>query len=192
MQRVLVIALLAWASFTQAQSLERASPPCDADLQERAIQGVDAGDPKQIYLLARYLSTGKCMPGDGKRAVQLYLQAAKLHYPPAFYNLGIIAAANQDFASADAKFVEGTGLGHRGCELQLGILYSLVPRPVGDDRKAFAWLNLTESRHESASSEAAELLKKVRERLTSQQIAQAEALASKLKVDFGGVPAFVQ
>ncbi|MEZ5615890.1 MAG: hypothetical protein R3E35_11830 [Rhodocyclaceae bacterium] len=174
------------------QELERASPQCDADLQEQARQGADRGDPRQIYLMARYLSTGKCMPGDGKQAVHLYLKAASLGYAPARYNLGIVAAGNQDFTSAEGHFFEGARLGHRGCELQLGILYSLVPPPVGDDRKAYAWLLLTASRHEPISREASELLAKVRARISDQARVQAETLSAKLSADFGKITPFAQ
>ena len=123
--------------------------------------------------------------------MQLYREAAKLQYPPAFYNLGMIAASNQDFASAEGFFVNGTSLGHRGAELQLGIFYSLMPPPVGDDRKAYAWLSLTESRNEDISHEASDLLQKVRQRMTMQQQSQAEALSNKLKTDFGTIQSFV-
>ena len=184
-------ALLLHLGVVQAQALERASPLCDPELQEQARQGAERGDAKQTYLLARYLSTGKCMAGDGIQAVRLYLKAASLGYAPASYNLGIIAAGNQDFTSAEGHFVAGTALGHRGCELQLGILYSLVPPPVGDDRKAYAWLLLTESRHEPISAEAKELLATVRARLSEKARGQAVSLSAKLKQDFGNTAPFL-
>ena len=184
-------ALILHLGVVQAQALERASPLCDPELQEQVRQGAERGDAKQTYLLARYLSTGKCMAGDGIQAVQLYLKAASLGYAPASYNLGIIAAGNQDFTSAEGHFVAGTALGHRGCELQLGILYSLVPPPVGDDRKAYAWLLLTESRHEPISAEAKELLATVRARLSEKARGQAVSLSAKLKQDFGNTAPFL-
>jgi len=175
-----------------AQSLERDSPSCEPQLISQAREGAAQGDAKQTYMLARYLSTGKCMPGDGKEAIRLYVQSEKLGYPPASYNLGIISAANQDFVSAEGHFALGATLGHRGSELQLGILYSLVPPPVGDNRKAYAWLLLTESRHEPISAEATEQLARIRPQLADQGRAQAEALSAKLKADFGGVRPFEQ
>jgi len=166
-----------------AQTLERDSPSCEPQLISQAREGATQGDAKQTYMLARYLSTGKCMPGDGKEAIRLYVQSEKLGFPPASYNLGIISAANQDFLSAEGHFALGATRGHRGSELQLGILYSLVPPPVGDNRKAYAWLLLTESRHEPISAEATEQLARIRPQLT-------EALSAKLTADFGGVRPF--
>jgi TPR repeat protein len=177
-------------SALQAQSLERDAPSCEPQLVAQAREGAEVGNAKQTYLFARYLSTGKCVSGDGKRAAQLYLKAEKLDYPPAFYNLGIIAAANQDFTSAEGHFAGGAMLGHRGCELQLGILYSLVPPPVGDNRKAYAWLLLTESRHEPVSADATEQLARIRPKLSERQRMQAEALSAKLAADYGSVRSF--
>jgi TPR repeat protein len=168
----------------QAQSLERETPPCTVELQEHARAGAEQGDAASVYLLARYLSTGRCMPGDGRKAIRLYTQAAELNYPPAFYNLGMLAAARQDFASAEGYLARGASAGHRGCELQLGILYSLVPPPVGNDSKAFAWLSLTSSRPEPVAAEAADRLKVVRTRLSESNRPSAEALADRLKAQY--------
>jgi TPR repeat protein len=187
---ILLIALALHAPAVVAQALETESPPCDPSLQSDAVAGADRGDTKQVYLLARYLSTGKCMPGDGKRSVLLYARAAKDHYPPAFYNLGMIAAASRDYARAEGYLFEGASLGHRGCELQLGILYGLAPPPLGDQRKAYAWLLLTSSRGEGISDEAKEILGKVGTRLSSKQKAQAEMLSMKLSAMYGNVQEF--
>ena len=183
-----LLAVLAYSA--QAQTLEKGPPPCDADRQAGAEAGAANGEPASVYLLARYLSTGRCMPGDGLRAISLYKQAAQLGYPPAFYNLGILSAARQDFASAEGYFANGALAGHRGCELQLGILYSLVPPPVGNDSKAFAWLSLTAARNEPSSGEAADRLAVVRRRLPESSMAPAEALAQRLRADYLALQAF--
>lgn len=186
-QAAVLFLLSVYASGSPAQTLERESPPCEPALQNEAINGAERGDAKQVYLLARYLSTGKCMPGDGKRAFNLYLRAADDQYPPAFYNLGMIAAANGDFRSAEGYLFKGTSLGHRGCELQLGILYGFAPPPVGDKRKAYAWLSLTASRDEVISDEAKGILAKIGTQLSADEKGQAEKLSSKLRADFGNV-----
>ena len=190
MKSVLAAVICLHVCIATAQSLERDSPLCEPQLMAQAREGTERGDAKQTYLLARYLSTGKCVRGDGKQAIQLYVQAETLGYPPASYNLGIVSAANQDFPSAEGHFALGASRGHRGCEFQLAILYSLVAPPVGDNRKAYAWLLLTESRHEPISAEAVEQLARVRPKLSEKERTQAEALSAKLAADFGGVRPF--
>ena len=188
---LLVLGVLVVPAVTaHAQSLERDAPACTAESQEKARIVAEKGDPASVYLLARYLSTGRCMPGDGLRAIQLYKQAAESNYPPAFYNLGMLAAARRDVAAAEDYFTRGALAGHRGCELQLGILYSIAPPPVGDDSKAYAWLSLTASRSEPVSSEAEERLKAVRARLPESDHPSAEALAAKLRKQYASLSPF--
>jgi TPR repeat protein len=188
MRRCSVAALSCLASVAHAQALERASPPCNAARQEQVRQGAERGDAASIYLLARYLSTGRCMPGDARRAIQLYGQAAELGYPPAFYNLGMLAAARQDFAAAERSLSRGAEGGHRLSELQLGILYATAPAPVGDDAKAFAWLSLTSGRQELLSAEASERLKALRAKLSDESRRAAEAFADTLKERYSAIP----
>jgi hypothetical protein len=87
-------------------------------------------------------------------------------------------------------FNRGVQLGHRGAELQLGILYSLVPPPIGNDEKAFAWLSVTTNRKEDVSSEAREQLSVVSRRLSASSRATTEELYSSLKEKYGSVPEF--
>ena len=188
MRRFSVAALTCLASVAHPQALERASPPCDAERQEQARQGAERRDAASIYLLARYLSTGRCMTGDGRRAIQLYGQAAELGYPPAFYNLGMLATARQDFAAAERYFHRGAEGGHRLSELQLGILYATAPAPVGDDAKAFAWLSLTAGRQDSVAAEAMDRLDAVRARLSDESRRSAEALTDTLKQRYAPIP----
>ena len=187
--RIVVAALACAASLAHAQALDRTSPPCNAERQEQARLGAEHGDAASIYLLARYLSTGRCMPGDGRRAIQLYGEAAELGYPPAFYNLGMLATARHDFAAAERQFSRGAEGGHRLSELQLGILYATAPAPVGDDAKAFAWLSLTSARQEPISAEADDRLNAVRTRLSDESRRSAEALAETLRERHAAIPA---
>ena len=188
---ILSLLLLAAVSAT-AQVLERSSPNCSPEAQERARAGVERNDATSIYLMARYYSTGKCLPGDGQKAIEHYWKAAKLNYPPAYYNLGIVSAGNKDYESAELLFFRGTQLGHRGAELQLGILYSLVPPPIGNDEKAFAWLSVTVNRNEAISGEAKESLATVTRRMDASSRERAEALYRGLNDKYGLVPAFSQ
>jgi len=187
-----LIASLLGAATSFAQVLERSSPDCSAKAQERVHSGVERNEPASIYLMARYYSMGNCVPGDGQKAFELYQRAAKLEYPPAFYNLGMISASNGSYASAAEFLLMGTVLGHRGSELQLGILYSLVPAPTGDDEKAFAWLSLTSSRNEQVSTEARRQLAIVSKRIDKASREKAEALYASLKEKYGPIHAFKQ
>lgn len=186
----LSIFILAAAFNVSAEPLERSSPDCAPEAMAKAREGAERGEASSLYLMARYYSTGKCLPGDGQKAIELYQKAAKLDYPPAFYNLGMIVAGSQDFQLAEGFFARAMALGHRGAELQLGILYSLATPPTGDDRKAFAWLSVTASRAEPVAEEAKYPLDVVTRRLSPEALAQAKALYAKLKGDYEGVPAF--
>jgi TPR repeat protein len=188
--RILVGFLLCsgWSAYSQV--LERQSPSCAPEAIEKARDGADREEPAALYLMARYYATGKCIPGDGKKGIDFYLRAAKLNYPPAFYNLGIVSAGNQDFQSAEAFFARGAQLGHRGSEYQLGILYSLVPPPVGDDVKAFAWLSLTASRPEPVAEEAEDRLRTVKRRMNQEALTRGEVLYQQLRERYASVSAF--
>jgi len=191
--RAVVAALFAtmmWGSAAGAQALEKDVPPC-SDAQLAAAQnGAQQNDPAMTYLLARYYSTGKCGLADGAKAIDLYRKAASLNYPPAFYNLGIIAAAHQNFVEAEQMFLRGTELGHRGCELMLGILYHLSSPDVRDDTKAYAWLSFTASRDEEISSQAEDMLSEFQDSLKPDH-QRAKVLIQQLKQQYGAIPAFV-
>jgi hypothetical protein len=88
-------------------------------------------------------------------------------------------------------FFRGAQLGHRGSELQLGILYMLAPAPIRNDEKAFAWLTVLKNRAEPVSSEAEEFLKTVSDRMSAPSLERAQRLAMSLSRQFGSTPAFV-
>jgi TPR repeat protein len=174
-----------------AQSLERSVPDCASEAVAKARDDADRGDVASIYLMARYFSTGKCVPGNGAKAVELYWQAAKLNYPPAFYNLGIVAAGGEgDFQKAELMFFRGMQLGHRGAELQLGILYQLAPAPVRDLAEAYAWLSVTAARGESISREARDLLTELDRKVSNDERERGKSLAISLSGQFSNVPPF--
>jgi TPR repeat protein len=190
MLRPVFVLLAALAASAHAQDLERTSPPCDAQKQEQAREGAERGDAASIYLLARYLSTGQCMPGDGRKAIQLYGQATALGYPPAFYNSGMLASARRDFAAAERYFSRGAEAGHRRCELQLGLLYSNAPPPVGNDATALAWLSLTASRPEPIAAEAEDRARAIRARMAEEDRKAAEVTTERLKERYFALPPF--
>jgi TPR repeat protein len=174
-----------------SQSLERGSPSCAPDAIANAREGAGRGEAASIYLLARYYSTGKCFAGDGEKAVDYYWQAAKLNYPPAFYNLGVVAAGGEkDYKKAELMFFRGAQLGHRGSELQLAILYQMAPAPVVDNVRSYAWLTVTASRGEAISQEAKGMLDDLDRKLTGEEREKGKALAARLSAQFGNVPAF--
>jgi TPR repeat protein len=141
--------------------------------------------------MARYYSTGKCFAGDGEKAVDLYWQAAKLKYPPAFYNLGVVAAGGErEYKKAELMFFRGAQLGHRGSEIQLAMLYQLAPAPVADKVKSYAWLTVTANRGEPISREAESLLKDLDGKIAREEREKGKALAARLSTQFGNVPAF--
>jgi TPR repeat protein len=141
-------------------------------------------------MLGRYYSTGKCFAGDGVEALRLYHRAADLDYPPAYYNLGVIEAANQDYVAAEAAWLRGAELGHRGCELMLGILYSWPQLAVGDDTKSYAWLSLAASSGGTGLSGLDEVLKKVTARLTPDDRLKAQEYFAAIRRRYRAIPAF--
>lgn len=185
-----IVILAAWSGHAFAQNIERALPPCDKETLSQAQTGADQNDARSVYLLARYYSTGKCLSGDGTKAMELYLKAAALNYPRAFYNLGIIHASYGDFESAESFFLQGAELGHRGSELQLGILYAIVPPPVGDPVKGAAWLSFTASRPEGIADEAKDILEGQKKRMEPTVWEPASKMAETLRNKYGPIPEF--
>lgn len=183
-----MLAVLHLPQLSEAQVIERDLPDCA--LLQAAREGAAQGIVRDVYLMARFYSTGSCVSGDGEKAVLLYQRAARQSYPRAFYNLGIISASHDDFSSAEAWFKKGAELGHRGCELQLGILYSLVPPPVGDLVKGLAWLSLTASRNEPVASEAEDVRHGVRKRVDGAILKSAARMSVRLRERYGDIPEF--
>jgi TPR repeat protein len=165
-------------------------PSCSSEKVAAARDGAEKKLPAAIYMLARYYSTGKCFAGDGVEAVRLYRRAADLDYPPAYYNLGVIAAANQDYAVAEASFLRGAELGHRGCELMLGMLYSWPQLAVGDDVKSYAWLSLAAAPGGAGLSGLDDVLKKVTARLTPPDRSKAQECFVAIRSRYRAIPAF--
>ena len=187
----LFVALVLPCAYAMAQALEREAPSCAPETVTSAREGAARGEAASLYLMARYYSTGKCFAGDGEKAVDLYWQAAKLNYAPAFYNLGVVAAGGErDYKKAELMFFRGAQLGHRGSELQLGVLYQLAPAPVADNVKAYAWLTVTANRGEAISREAQSLLDDLNRKIASEEREKGDALAARLSGQFGNVPAF--
>lgn len=185
------VALVLPCGYAVAQAPEREAPSCASDAVARAKEGAARGEAASLYLMARYYSTGRCFAGDGEKAVDLYWQAAKLNYPPAFYNLGVVAAGGEkDYKKAELMFFRGAQLGHRGSELQLAVLYQLAPAPLADIVKSYAWLTVTTNRGEPISQEAKRLLEELDRKITSEERNKSQALAARLSSQFGNVPAF--
>jgi TPR repeat protein len=179
-----------WAPPAISQALERGIPSCSSEKVAAARDGAERNLPASIYMLARYYSTGKCLPGDGVEAIRLYHRAADLDYPPAYYNLGVIEAANQDYGAAEASWLRGAELGHRGCELMLGILYSWPQLAVGDDVKSYAWLSLAAAPGGAGLSGLDDALKKVTARLTPADRSKAQEYFVAIRSRYRAVPAF--
>ena len=87
-------------------------------------------------------------------------------------------------------FFRGAQLGHRGSELQLGILYQVVPSPTRDYVKSFAWLTVTANRGEPISQEAKSFLAELEHKLTEDQRKKGTLLARQLTEKYGSVTAF--
>jgi hypothetical protein len=194
MRRHLIISIVFWAaavwvSPAWSQTLERGVPPCSKEKVAAARDGAERNSPASIYALARYYSTGKCIAGDGVEAIKLYRRAADLGYPAAYYNLGIIAAANGDYRAAETSWLRGASLGHRGSELQLGILYSWPQLDVADDVKSYAWLSLAAAQGGAGLGIFDLVLEKVIARLSTADLAKARLYLATLRRQYRAVPA---
>jgi TPR repeat protein len=171
---------------TLSQTLERDPPPCSKSAVAEARAGAQANNAAAIYKLARYYSTGKCIAGDGPQAIALYNRAAELGYAAAYYNLGVLEAGGaKNYHAAEGWWVKGAELGHRGCQLQLGILYSAPIVGVADDAKAYAWLSLVIRRGDPDADLARTVLKPVKRRLSASDRARGEAYLADLQSKYG-------
>ena len=173
-----------------AQAIERGAPSCSSEKIAAARDGAARNLPASVYMLARYYSTGKCFAGNGAEAISLYHRAADLDYPPASFNLGLIEAANQDFGAAEASWLRGAELGHRGCELMLGTLYSSPQLAIGDDVKSYAWLSLAASPGGAGLSGLDDMLRKVTARLKPADLSKAQEDLRAMRTKYRAIPAF--
>jgi TPR repeat protein len=186
-----LILSIAWTTGTLAQNPDGDAPSCVQKDYDATAQRAEQGDAAALYRLGRYYGTGICLQNDAAGARALYLRSATLNYAPAFYQLGMMSAANdKDYAAAANYFRQGAALGDRKAEFTLGVLYLFNVTGLGGDVEAFGWLSLAASRDAPYALDAKNFLANLSKRMTAENRAQGQSLFTELNQQYGAVPAF--
>jgi TPR repeat protein len=188
---VLVIATAvgaeAWTSGDVAGLKHRGQQP-DAltqyveELKHRAQQG----DVVTQLLLAHHYAAGSGVPQNHAEAVKWYRKAADQGYTKAQMNLGVAYSLGEGIPQNDAEAVKwyrkAADQGNAEAQFNLGLAYRMGKGVPQNFIHAHMWFNLAASNTAGkARDKAVGSLNFAISKMTSQQIAEAQKLASEWK-----------
>jgi hypothetical protein len=151
-------------------------------------------ESKRLAQFAKYCSGGNCDQAAVGEEINRQLSAgrprrmAEVGYAPAQYNLGVVYAKGrgvaQDYVEAATWYRLAADQGDSDAQYRLGLMYMMGQGVPPDDVRAHMWLNL--SMTDGATTEWFEktvggLRDTVAQRMSSEQIAEAEKLAREWK-----------
>ncbi len=164
-------------------------PKDDAIAFSWYVKAAEAGYADAQYNVAIAYYNGQGVPQDYLRAFSWFLKAGDQGLVVAEYDLGVMyfqgRGVPQDYASAMSWFQKAADRGNPSAQYNLGLMYKNGQGVPQDYVKAHMWLNLAASRF--PASEKSNIDKAVAARdavaklMTSQQIAEAQRLASEWK-----------
>ena len=156
------------------------------ELIEKAEQGHAAA---QSNLGVMY-TNGQGVPQDDGEAVKWYRAAAEQGHAGAQSNLGISYANGQGVPQDDGEavkwFREAAEQGHSGAQSNLGVMYDRGLGVAQDYVQAHKWYNLAVSQSTREDSKDALNRHRVAQKMTSEQIAEAQRLAREWKPKSSG------
>ena len=159
-------------SFSQAQTAHIDS------LRQKAEQG----DADAQFMLGYAYDFGKGVLQDHKEAVKWWQKAAEQGHADAQYWLGAAyengEGVPQDYTEGVKWYRKAAEQGHADAQLMLGWVYADGDGVPKDSVLAYMWLNLAASKIKGEFREsAAKFRDRVAEKMTREQIAEAQRLA---------------
>lgn len=134
--------------------------------------------------LAVMYDEGTGAPKDHEEAAKWYRRAAEQGHHVAQFNLGVLYAnglgVEQDYKEAAKWYRRAAEQGDASAQFNLGVLYANGTGLEQNDVEALAWVTLAGSikYYENRFNEVEQARSKLRERMTPEQIAEAERLAN--------------
>jgi uncharacterized protein len=131
-------------------------------------------------------SSGQGVTQDDVEAARWFLKAAEHGYAKAEYYVGLTYSegrgVTQDFAEAARWYRRAADQGYASAQYNLGIAYGMGEGMPQDYAEAHMWLNLAASRASGdEQTKYANARNQVAEKMTSQQIADAQRRAREWK-----------
>ena len=158
----------------------------NAELFESLLQAATQGDTESQCIVGMMYASGKGVPQDYAEALKWFLLAAEQGDPDAQTNLGVVyedgLGVPQDYAEALKWYRLAAEQGDSSAQFELGIAYSAREGVEQDYEHAHKWLNLAVSTApEVHVEEYAKTRDEVADKMTSEQIAEAQRLAREWK-----------
>ena len=152
----------------------------DQGIEQLRKAAEDGHVEAQVRLGVKY-DLGKGVPKNDREAVKWYRKAAEQGNAPAQYNLGVKYAKGEGVPEDDRKAVKWFRLaaeqGDAMAQHNLGVMYDKGEGVPEDYVKAYAWFNLAAAQGQEDAVKAKDSL---RERMTAEQVAEAQKLAGEL------------
>ena len=133
------------------------------------------------FFLGRSCADGKGVPADDREAAYWYRKAAEQGHADAQCYLGLCFADGKGVPADDREaaywYHKAAEQGHASAQLELGRCYANGEGVPQDDVQAYAWINLASVQR---GEDAQEHRTRLRQRMTSAQIAEAQELSREL------------
>ena len=151
----------------------------DLDFDKLKLQA-EQGDEFAQYLLGRMYYLGEGVPESAVEAVKWFRKAADQDIVNAQYSLGGMYADGQGVPENDAEAVKwyrkAAGNGYLNAQFNLGVMYEVGNGVPENNVRAYVWLSMAKTQGDEDAKKAVEIVKN---KMTRQQIAQAQALATQ-------------
>lgn len=146
-------------------------------IAEKIRAKAEAGDAEAQFHLGSLYETGRLLRTNMTEAVRWYQLAAQQKFPDAQSRLADLYSRGEgvplDYQKAEALYLEAANHGFARAQMKLGSMYFQGRGIPKDAVKACMWMKMAAETGESA---AKSLLSTVQERMTPEQIAEAEQL----------------
>jgi TPR repeat protein len=147
----------------------------------------DQGDATVQNLVGQMYREGTGVPQDYAAAMGWYQKAADQGNAPAQFNLGFMyfngLGVAQDYAAALSWYRRAADQGNTAAQLNLGVMYLQGEGAPKDYVSAYMWFNLAAAAIPAVEfpNVAAAYRDEVAEKMTSEQVAEAQRLAREWK-----------
>jgi len=140
----------------------------------------DKGLAAAQYNLALKYDFGKGVPENDAEAVKWYRKAADQGYVKAQYNLGSMYANGEGVPENDAEAVKwyrkAADQGYAAAQYNLGLIYANGEGVPENNIRAYVWWSMAKTQGNTKAAGNLDILKP---KMTPQQIADGQALATK-------------
>jgi len=140
----------------------------------------DQGDARAQYNLGYMYDTGRGVPENDAEAVKWWLKAADQGFADAQYNLGSMYAHGLGVPENDSEAVKwyrkAADQGYAKAQNNLGFMYATGEGVPENSIRAYLWWSMAKTQ---GDTDAATNIDKLKPKMTPQQIADGQALATK-------------